>query len=155
MGKRQRELLRKIRALRARDWLELLEAQLLLVRAQLIVFTRPRGGLIDGELPESGDAPTRLPASDVAQRLGVAVSRAARFGLFRPKCLVRSLALQRMIERHGIEGSRIRIGVRRDGEQGERLTAHAWVEYGDLVLGDHDDHVATFTRLADVRMKSS
>lgn len=83
------------------------------------------------------------------------MSRAARFGVFRPRCLVRSLALQQMIERRGIEGSRIRIGVRREGEQGERLTAHAWVEYGDLVLGDLDDHIASFTTLADVRIKST
>jgi hypothetical protein len=155
VGKRRREVLGKIRALGARDWAELAEAQLMLARAQLVVFTRPRGGLIDGGAPEAAAVPAPLASSDVARRLGVAVSRAARFGVFRPRCLVRSLALQRMIERRGIEGSRIRIGVRREGERGERLSAHAWVEYGDLVLGDHDAHVGSFTRLADVRMKSS
>jgi hypothetical protein len=127
----------------------------MLARAQLVVFTRPPGGLIDGGAPDVGGAASPLPSAEVARRLGMAVSRAARFGVFRPQCLVRSLALQRMIERRGIEGSRIRIGVRREGERGERLAAHAWVEYGDLILGDQDSHVASFTRLADVRMKSS
>ncbi len=150
--RRRREVIRKIRELSGRDWAELAEAQLALVRAQIMMLTRPRGGLVDGGPPSP--RPDGLPLGEtlVARRLGVAVSRAARLGIFRPQCLARSLALQWMLERRGIEGSRIRIGVRKDGEG---LAAHAWVEYGDMILGDHEYHVATFTELADVRMKSS
>jgi hypothetical protein len=151
MSRRHRQLIAKVRALRGRDWLELLDAQLALIRAQLIVATRARGKLIDRH-PPTGTAASEGPSVDDARRLGIAVSRAARFGVFRPQCLVRSLALYAMLERRGIRGSRIRIGVRRDGEQ---IAAHAWVEYGDFVLGDHDAHVASFTELADVRMRTS
>jgi hypothetical protein len=149
--RRLRELTGKIVRLRARDWAELLDAQLSLIRAQVQVHLRPRGQLIDRN--EARDVFVEDEAvAATARRLGVAVDRAARFGVFRPLCLVRSLALHQMLERRGVAGSRIRIGVRRDDGQ---LTAHAWVEYGGTIIGDRDFHVARFTELADVRMRSS
>jgi hypothetical protein len=84
-----------------------------------------------------------------AERLAVAVSRAGDYGVFRPLCLVRAVALNRLLERSGIRGSRIRIGVRmRRG----RFGAHAWVEYGGRVIGDIPEHVESFAELADVRL---
>lgn len=149
--RRLRELSGKILRLRGRDWAELLDAQLSLLRAQAQVYTRARGRLIDRN-DEGGTEVENVAAAATARRLGVAVDRAARFGVFRPLCLVRSLALHQMLERRGIAGSRIRIGVRRDDGQ---LMAHAWVEYGGTVIGDRDFHVARFTELADVRLRSS
>lgn len=84
-----------------------------------------------------------------AEALALAVGRAAEFGVFRPLCLVRAVALNRMLERHGIKGSRVRVGVRmRNG----RFAAHAWVEYGDRVLGDNEAHVGSFVELSEVRL---
>lgn len=84
-----------------------------------------------------------------AQQLGLAVSRAGDYGVFRPLCLVRAVALHRMLEGHRIRGSRIRIGVRmRRG----RFGAHAWVEYGGRVIGDDIDHVGSFAELAEVHL---
>ncbi len=80
----------------------------------------------------------------LASRLSLAVVRAAEHGLFRPVCLVRAIALHRMLEARGINGSRICIGVRY--ERG-RFSAHAWVEYGDRVLGDHAGYVGAFAPL--------
>jgi hypothetical protein len=52
-----------------------------------------------------------------------------------------------MLEQRGIEGSRVRIGVRRiDGA----FSAHAWVELGQHVLGDDIRHVSSFAQLLDV-----
>ena len=84
-----------------------------------------------------------------AEALALAVGRAAEFGVFRPLCLVRAVALNRVLERHGIRGSRVRVGVRmRNG----RFAAHAWVEYGDRVLGDNEAHVGSFVELSEVRL---
>ncbi len=84
-----------------------------------------------------------------AEALALAVGRAAEFGVFRPLCLVRAVALNRVLERHGIKGSRVRVGVRmRNG----RFAAHAWVEYGDRVLGDSEAHVGSFVELSEVHL---
>ena len=67
--------------------------------------------------------------------------------MIRPKCLVRAVALCRMLEQRGIMGSRVRIGVRRiDGV----FSAHAWVELGQHVLGDDIHRVSSFAQLFDV-----
>jgi hypothetical protein len=139
----------KLARLSPREWAELLEAQLALITAQLIVWTRPRGQLVTGA-PPAPDG--RAPLGEIdprAERLALAVGRAAENGVFRPLCLVRAVALNRMLERHGIQGSRIRIGVRM---RGGRFAAHAWVEYRNRVLGDLDEHVGTFTELTDIHM---
>jgi hypothetical protein len=90
-------------------------------------------------------APARLEA----QRLSLAVQRAAEHGLFRPTCLVRSVALQRMLWRRGHHAARIQIGVQ-PGE--DNLQAHAWVELGDLVLGDQPYHVQRFEPFGSVNV---
>src|SRR6185437_2309636 len=94
-------------------------AQLELLRAQVIVWRRPIGRLI-AESPPQPESPRQSPGQTVDQRaasIAQAVDRAARRGVFRPKCLVRSMALHRMLERSSIEGSVIRIGVRREGDE--------------------------------------
>ena len=126
-------------------------AQLELLRAQAIVWRRPIGQLIAGSRsqPErAGDAAPEA-AEERAARIARAVDRAARRGVFRPKCLVRSMALHRMLERSGLHGSVIRIGVRREGDQ---LLAHAWVEHMGITLIDAPSAVAAFSRLTDARL---
>jgi hypothetical protein len=83
-----------------------------------------------------------------ARRWALAVDRAARRGLFRPSCLTASVALQRLLERHGVAGGRLHVGVRQDGE---RFEAHAWVTLGGVLLRDDPAHVAGFRELPGVR----
>ena len=64
------------------------------------------------------------------ERIARLLHLAARFGPYRPGCLVRSLALQRLLRRSGIE-SRLRIGIRK---QDATLDAHAWVEHEGRAL---------------------
>lgn len=127
-------------------------AQLELLRAQVIVWRRPIGRLI-AEPPIAAEERRGHSTSETADRraaaIATAVDRAARRGVFRPKCLVRSLALHRMLERSGIHGSVIRIGVRREGDE---LLAHAWVEHLGVTLIDSPAAVAVFTRLTDARL---
>ncbi|HEX6533537.1 MAG TPA: lasso peptide biosynthesis B2 protein [Gemmatimonadaceae bacterium] len=149
-----RERLRKLAKLSLREWADLAQAQLELIAAQFLVSTRPTGRLVSSDTPPVAPSATPTSASPLpldprAERLALAVSRAADYGIFRPLCLVRAVAINRMLERRGIHGSRIRIGVRvRRG----RFMAHAWVEYGDRVIGDSEAHVDSFAELTDVKL---
>ena len=159
---------RKLATIDAAEWGYLFKGQVALLWAQALVWVRPVGELVNSEpgigAPESGatvapltappvapgSAPAGPPlASDVAGQLALGVRRAAAFGLFRPLCLVRSVALNRLLERHGVHGSRIRVGVRLvDG----RFAAHAWVEHDGRVLGDDVEHVRRFVHLSEVQV---
>ena len=126
---------------------ELLRAQLALLRAQLAVWTTPQGRLVRPAREPSATPDER--ARLTARRLATAVSVASRYGVFRPNCLVRSLALSRLLEREHVTGWHVRIGVR---ERTGRFEAHAWVELDAEILADSSTHVASFERLADVRL---
>ena len=126
---------------------DLARAQLALLRAQLAIWTRPHGRLVG---PARG--PATAPDESAARRgrrLADAVSLVSRHGIFRPNCLVRSLALSRLLESEQVPGWHVRIGVR---ERTGRFEAHAWVELGTEVLADSTEHVASFERLTDVRL---
>ncbi|HEX5437350.1 MAG TPA: lasso peptide biosynthesis B2 protein [Gemmatimonadaceae bacterium] len=141
-------LLRKLVRLSLAEWGELLVAQRALIWAQLLVWTRPTGRLVS-RADAAGDSLPAEPLDPRAYRLALAVGRAAEHGLFRPLCLVRAVALHRLLEARQIRGSRIRIGVR---QAGGRFLAHAWVEHGAVVLGDVESHTRRFTQLADVHL---
>ena len=147
------KLLHKLASLSPREWVDLLQGQVALLTAQVLVWTRPTGRLVSQAGSADGPTssmPTVGPAlMDRAQQLGLAVSRAGDYGVFRPLCLVRAVAVHGMLERHHMHGSRIRIGVRmRRG----RFGAHAWVEYGGRVIGDNIEHVESFAELAEVHL---
>jgi hypothetical protein len=134
-------------SLSRRDRRSLLRAQVALLRAQARVWTRARGSLV-----EPGDAAQHVvPAPETvreARAIAYAMSRVCRGGLFRPSCLVRALALSRMLADAGIQGAQVRIGVR---DSAGRFEAHAWVEFAGDALGESPHRVATFAHLTDVR----
>ena len=134
----------KLARLSVREWRELFEAQWALIVSQSMLRSRPTGTLATPVSSAGVADPARMPE---ARTLALAMVRAARYGLFRPQCLVRSMALSRMLTAHGITGSMVRVGVRRrDGE----FLAHAWVELGGETLGDADEHVGTFAPLTNL-----
>ncbi len=113
---------------------------------------RNRGGpgRTDGSGTEgpSGDAvPTAEPDAERAGRAAWAVLAASNYGLTRPTCLVRSLAIQSLLRKRGLPPGEIKIGVR---WQDDRFEAHAWVEQGERVLGDTRRHVRTFEPVTDM-----
>jgi hypothetical protein len=139
--------LSKLATLGTSDLIALFQAQWLLVWASILLRFAPRGRLL--RAPTSPAVAGECTGSEaiLAQRLALAVSRAAEHGLFRPACLVRALALDRLLRGRGIDTGQIRIGVRmRAGD----FAAHAWVELGDLILGDEEWHVRTFTPVTDL-----
>ena len=140
-------IVRKLSSLSLADWVDLVRAQVALLVAQAVVRGRPIGALATaGASPRAAD-PKRLPE---ARRLALANLRAARFGVFRPQCLVQSVALSRVLEARGIDGAIVRVGVRRTN--GEFL-AHAWVELAGETLGDADEHVGTFVPLTNLDIR--
>jgi len=144
--------LQRLARLSARDWLDIAEAQFELLVAKIIVATRRTGELVSrAPLDPFGDsAPPIAPAANVDPRpeqLALAIGRAAENGVFRPLCLVRAVALKRLLDRHGFEGSIVKIGVRLNHG---RFAAHAWVAYGDQILGDQEWHVKSFAELDEV-----
>lgn len=142
-----RTALKKLLALRPAEWSELVRAQVALIGAQLDIWRRPIGKLV--AYGASGpERPLDAASEAQARRLALAVLRAATYGAFRPLCLVRALALSRLLESQGITGSRIRVGVRHEGG----FLAHAWVECGELVLGDTEAHTRPFAQLTDVQL---
>ena len=140
---------RKIAALTPHDWADLVRAQWALLKAQSAVRSRPIGSLASPASDGRDADPARLPE---ARRLALAVVRAARFGVFRPQCLVRSVALSRMLEGRGIGGALVRVGVRRTDAE---FLAHAWVELAGETLGDADDHVGSFVPLTNLDVHRS
>jgi hypothetical protein len=74
--------------------------------------------------PEQADA--------IIRRTNDFVGRAARYHLYEMTCLRRSLVLQWLLARSGLD-TRLQYGVRR--EDG-RLQAHAWLEYQGRSIGE-------------------
>jgi len=137
-------------AVKEARWLEIRdvgEAQLALLRAQAMRWVRPLGQLVT-----LADQPPGVPAAthhEVGERFAKAINRAARYGMFRPKCLARAVALSQLLDAHGISGHCIRIGVRRaDGT----FTAHAWVELGAWILGDNRMSTGSYVPLTKARV---
>lgn len=147
--------LRRLARLSAREWLDLAEAQLQLLVAQFIVATRRTGQLVSrAALDPFGDEHATTTASNATpnadprpEQLALAIGRAAEHGIFRPLCLVRAVALKRMLDRHGYNGGIVKIGVRM--HRG-RFAAHAWVAYGTQILGDQEWHVKSFAELDEI-----
>ena len=136
--------LRRLARLSAREWLDLAEAQLELLVAQFIVATRRTGQLVsraaldpfgDDHAAASASAPNADPRPE---QLALAIGRAAEHGIFRPLCLVRAVALKRVLDRHGLRLNR------------GRFAAHAWVAYGTQILGDQEWHVKSFAELDEI-----
>lgn len=125
----------------------MVRAQAALLRAQRDMRSLPTGGMVR-EHPVDLTVPVTNQVED-ARRIALAVNRAAAFGVFRPKCLVRSRALRKMLDAAGIAGAQVRVGVQlTDG----RFRAHAWVEYAGEVVGDDPAAVARFVPMPDIRV---
>jgi len=140
-----RRRLGRLRAITSRERRDLVAAQYELVRAWLRTRLLPKGKLIRPTEPRSGGE------GDLArlEQLATAIERAALHGLFTPTCLVRAVALERLIRQlpdHERGGAVVRVGVRpNDG----KLLAHAWIVVGETVVGDAPSKVARFVPLHD------
>lgn len=164
-ARRYRGAARKLLTLSPGDWRDLLSAQVALLWAQVLVWTRPEGELVARSTPKPAhdDARSQPPDGEQrdaeepdaahlhdARRLALATRRAAAFGVFRPACLVRSIALCRLMEARGLHGGRVEVGV---ALTKGKFVAHAWVRWGSAILGDDDATVAVYRPLTDVGVR--
>ena len=125
----------------------MVRAQAALLRAQREMRSLPTGEMVrDNPVETATSAANRV---DDARRIALAVNRAATYGVFRPKCLVKSRALRKMLNTAGIAGAQVRVGVQLTGG---RFRAHAWVEYAGEVVGDDPAAVARFVPMPDLRV---
>lgn len=123
---------------------DLIGALRAVLAAKLSMRRRPLGELVS--IAES------LPDADsvdraTAKRISEAVHMVSRNVPFEAACLVRSLAIQRMLSERGLDPGQIKIGVHWSEEGFE---AHAWVEQGDRIIGDTRSHVSRFTPVTDM-----
>lgn len=128
-----RALPREDRASLVRAWVYLLVADL-----ALRFLPVPRVGALLRRLGR------RSRGEVDAGRLAGLVGAASRHHLWPMTCLPRSLVLQALLRRHGIE-TELRIGVRR---QAGELRAHAWVEEAGHPVGEPPDVELRFQPLA-------
>ena len=139
--------LAKLRELGFAGCRELGRAALLLPAAALALRWR---GLTYARSLIARARPSASPPSVSAAHLARLAAIAARRGPFGGTCLVRALALQWSLARHGID-SELRVGVRKiDG----RLDAHAWLEHDGVPLmeaGDVGESYAPFDSLTAAR----
>ena len=144
---RYRRAAGKLEALGWRDWKDLARAQLALARAQREMRSLPTGDMLSNDVSARGVAvPARI---DDARRIALAVNRAAEFGFFRPRCLVKSRALRKMLDEAGLDGAEVRVGVLLAHG---RFLAHAWVEYDGQVVGDDPAKVARFVPMPGINV---
>lgn len=137
-------LINKLRGLNSREWVDLWRAQWFVVREQVRLRHADDGALLRAWSVRPPSSPTGdrdAAAHGRAIAIGDAVRRVGAFGLTRPRCLARSLAISRLLSREQI-GSVIRVGVRRTDTG---LEAHAWVEHDGVVIGDSPAHVRRFS----------
>ncbi len=127
--------LRIARQLPLADWLVLAEAWWALLGFRLVLRwirieapSAPADSLPD----EAGPPPDHLSR---AQRTGRLLGLAARGHILPMTCLVRALALRRLLERRGIS-SRLRIGA---DWSASGFHAHAWVEVEGRAVGEPAD----------------
>ena len=136
----------RLPAQRPRDVARVGLAPWCLLRALVSLRLAPKGRLLAAAARADAAPTDRIDGAERARQLVLAVDRAAEYGLFRPTCLVRSLALERMLEREGIEGGVVRIGARhRNG----RPEMHAWIEICGTAIGERPEVTNTFTPLQD------
>ena len=143
---RIRKLLLKLLRLSVTEWRDLFAAQGAIFFAQATVWLRRRGNLVSAEINTRNTNSNGHIDSYVAE-LGRAIDRAASFGFIRAQCLVRSIALARLMEARGFDGAVVRVGVSRSAE---KLLAHAWVEYNGVVVWDDEENVSQFNQLPGI-----
>jgi len=133
---------KRLQRFNALDW----RAQSLFLRAAVLlpvvaVSLRLRGlratqATLEAFLFTSGERNHQRPADGSmakdASEIARMVQAASRYGVMRPTCLEKSLALWWLLGRHGMASS-LRIGTRKTAGG---LEAHAWVEFDGQALNE-------------------
>jgi hypothetical protein len=141
--------LRKLSALDGAQWAVLVGTPFVLLLSWVRLRTL---GYLDTLARTQPVRETSLDAEELlvrAEDTSYAFAVAVKFGPWRPRCLLRSVALAWFLGRRGIPFE-IRIGVPSQGsavvgnpEPG--FSAHAWVEHAGIVLNDREDVASQYS----------
>lgn len=116
------------------------------VGLRLLGFRRWKGLIVSlTRDPISNLSVIDVGLADSARAVAHIEHTVARHLFFKTNCLERSLALWWLLRKRGI-AAEVRIGVRKNEK---RLEAHAWVDFGGVVLNDDGDthvHFSPFER---------
>jgi len=129
----------------------LVEAFLLLGVARLALLILPFKCLaitFGRHMKETG---TEINSSDIccARMIGQAVCAAANYTPWKSVCLPQAVTAQWMLKRRHIAGT-LYLGVAKNEEKPAKLSAHAWLRCGNLILTGREGHrqfkvVSTFS----------
>ena len=151
-------LVSRVLRLRGGDVLLLARAQWALVRARIVVRSRAVGSLAapaeaadEVQLARSRAAWPPRAARAEALRLSEAVRQVALHGPLRANCLVRSVALQRLLADAGITRGVLRVGVHRTAGTFE---AHAWLELDGRVVGDDQANTGRYAPFDQLQVRA-
>lgn len=138
------------RRLTAAEWWDVCRAQRAVITAHVRVALAPRGRLarLAADGPAASERPLPIGTRERACALARAVHRASRYGMTRPYCLVRAIALLQLLHAERIPGV-LRVGVRRDASG---LLAHAWVELAGLTLGESASEASRYVPLPEMNL---
>ena len=132
------------RRLSLSDWLVLVEAWQLLFFFHLALRRMSYERLTAATRPISENAPDASQALVSAQRLQRLVGYASRLHPIPMTCLVRSLALRKMLNRRNIS-AQVCIGMNKTLVE---VHAHAWVEVKGQAVGESEEISARFATLS-------
>jgi hypothetical protein len=131
------------RQLSLSDWLVVVEAYWLLLLFYLALCWMSYERLMILPLPTSKKIPNSSHALIFAQQMQRLVGFASRLHLIPMTCLVKSLALQKILCERNIP-AQVRIGARKIQAA---IYAHAWVEVNGKPIGEADDIAQKFSVL--------
>ena len=143
----------KLRHLSAWQWRVLLSTPLVLLLTWVRLRTRGYGGTLAAAQPEQSAPLVAGEQVALAREASYAMAAAIKYGPWRPKCLLRSLALGWYLGRRGLSFG-VRLGVP-NAESGSsapaspEFSAHAWVEVGGTVVNDGEDVHDRYLPFAD------
>ena len=140
MGGRLRWFWSRVRASFRWTWRDrwcALEACAVLGLARVAILLVPFRHLAPALGQRTGGS-TETPCDDplLAQRVTLAIRRAARVAPWGRNCLAQAIAGQLMLRRRGVRTT-LYLGVKKQGHQVE---AHAWLRAGDLVVTGGPGH---------------
>jgi Transglutaminase-like superfamily len=129
----------------------LMEAFLLLGIARLTVLVLPFKWLAVslGRHKHEADAQISFSDLNLARKVGQAVCSAANYTPWESVCLPQAVAAKWMLKRRHVAGT-LYLGVAKDETKPEKLSAHAWLRSGNIILTGAAGHrqftvVATFS----------
>lgn len=134
------------------DWLLLARSWLLVLRVDFKLRCEPFASVQAWarQRPERAQPPDPDVAQAHIQRARRMVDVARSYHLYPMTCLRRSLALQRLLARQGIQTD-LRIGAQR---QGGEMRAHAWLEYQGVPIGEPQEIERRFIPLVSIKSNS-